>query len=170
MDFKIKFLKVSKVIFTLFLVIGLLSFNFEKKPISGTFEIITFEEFEQMMNQKSDKLRVFNFWATWCAPCVKEMPYFEKVAADDAEIELIFISMDDGRKPERVTNFIEKRNVKAPVYLLNDVDYNKWIDKISEDWSGAIPATLFIKSDGSIVFHEGEVNESELKALIAGIK
>ncbi|MFN3801314.1 TlpA family protein disulfide reductase [Belliella pelovolcani] len=170
MDFKIKFRSLFKVIITFSLILGLSSFTIDEKPHLKTFEIITFEEFEQMMNQKSDKLRVFNFWATWCAPCVKEMPYFEKVAADDAEIELIFISMDDGRKPERVTNFIEKRNVKAPVYLLNDVDYNKWIDKISEDWSGAIPATLFIKSDGSKVFHEGEVNESELKALIAGIK
>ncbi|SNS33124.1 Thiol-disulfide isomerase or thioredoxin [Belliella buryatensis] len=170
MQFKIKFSTSLKTAFTLFLIANLSSFVQREKPITETFKIITFEEFELMMNKDSEKLRVFNFWATWCAPCVKEMPYFEKVAAEYPEIELIFISMDDGRKPERVTNFIETRKVKSPVYLLNDIDYNKWIDKVSEDWSGAIPATLFIKADGSKLFHEGEVNESELRALIAGIK
>lgn len=134
------------------------------------FEIITFDDFEKMMGESNSKIKVYNFWATWCAPCVKEMPYFEKVQNDDPEIELIFISMDDGRKPERVTNFIERRSVKAPVYLLNDVDYNKWIDKVDPSWSGAIPATLFIKPDGGRYFHEGEVDENQLKSIIQNLK
>lgn len=156
----------------LFLVLGIYISSYVQVDYysKASFEIITFEEFEEMMNTPSDKIRVFNFWATWCAPCVKEMPYFEKVAAEDADIELIFISMDDGRKPERVTSFIEKRSVKAPVFLLNDVDYNKWIDKISPEWSGAIPASLFIKPNNEKVFHEGEVTESELKELISKLK
>lgn len=135
-----------------------------------TLKIISFPEFEEMTQQSSDKIRVFNFWATWCAPCVKEMPYFQNVQAEDKSIELIFISMDDGRKPDRVTSFIEKRNITAPVYLLNDVDYNKWIDKVDPSWSGAIPATLFIKPDGSRTFHEGEVTEEELKSMIQQLK
>lgn len=157
----------------LFLVFGISFFSFvsvEKRYSDQSFDVITFEEFEEMMNTPSDKIKIFNFWATWCAPCVKEMPYFEKVAAEDTGLELIFISMDDGRKPERVTSFIEKRGVKAPVYLLNDVDYNKWIDKVSPEWSGAIPATLFIKPNNVKVFHEGEVTESELKILISKLK
>lgn len=146
------------------------SFTTTKYSSKASFEIITFEEFEEMMNTPSEKIRVFNFWATWCAPCVKEMPFFEKVAAEDSELELIFISMDDGRKPERVTSFIEKQSVKAPVFLLNDVDYNKWIDKVSPEWSGAIPATLFIKPNNEKSFHEGEVTEEELKDLISKLK
>lgn len=162
----------QKLIIFLFLLLGILisSYTSVNSPSKTSFEIITFEEFEEMMNKPSEKIRVFNFWATWCAPCVKEMPYFEKVAAVDADIELIFISMDDGRKPERVTSFIEKRSIKAPVFLLDDVDYNKWIDKISPEWSGAIPATLFIKPNNEKIFHEGEVTESELKELILKLK
>ncbi|MGY6520762.1 MAG: redoxin domain-containing protein [Mongoliitalea sp.] len=162
-----------KILFAYSLLwIWLGSFALDKRTeIEPTvFEIISFEDFEKMMGESSSKIKVFNFWATWCAPCVKEMPYFEKVQADDPEIELIFISMDDGRKPERVTNFIERRGVKAPVYLLNDVDYNKWIDKVDPSWSGAIPATLFIKTDGSKYFHEGEVDEIELKSIIQKLK
>jgi thiol-disulfide isomerase/thioredoxin len=130
------------------------------------FRIIDFAELENKINTPSDKLRIFNFWATWCAPCIKEMPHFESVKSQDPDLDLFFISMDDGRKPERVTNFISKRKIKAPVYLLDEVDFNKWISKVDEDWSGAIPATLFIKPDGSRFFHEGEVSEEELKEFI----
>lgn len=134
------------------------------------FEIISFEQFEEMMKKESSKLRVYNFWATWCAPCIKEMPYFEKAQAENPDLELVFISMDDGRKPDRVTNFIEKRAVQAPVFLLDDVDYNKWIDKVSPDWSGAIPATLFIEPDGTKHFVEGELESEELESLIKKLK
>ena len=134
------------------------------------FSIIDFPTFEKMTQETSDKIRVFNFWATWCAPCVKEMPYFQRVQEEDNEIELVFISMDDGRKPERVTNFMERRNISSPVYLLNDIDYNKWIDKVSPNWSGAIPATLFIKPNGERSFHEGEVSYEELKSMINKLK
>ncbi|RZS95532.1 TlpA family protein disulfide reductase [Cecembia calidifontis] len=139
----------------------------EQDPL---FAIIDFPEFEKMTDEKTGKIRVFNFWATWCAPCVKEMPYFQQVQAEDADIELIFISMDDGRRPERVTEFIKRRNITSPVYLLNDVDYNKWIDKVDPGWSGAIPATLFIRPDGIRSFHEGEVSYEELKTMINQLK
>lgn len=135
-----------------------------------TFKIISFPEFEKIVNTPSKKIRIYNFWATWCGPCVKEMPYFENIQEQDSSIELIFISMDDGRKPERVTSFIEKKGIKAPVFLLNDVDYNKWIDKVDPSWSGAIPATLFVKPDGTKSFHEGEVTETELKSIINQLK
>ncbi len=141
-----------------------------KFNIHSEFAIIDFPEFERLTKESSQKIRIFNFWATWCAPCVKEMPYFQKVQEEDTEVDLIFISMDDGRKPERVTNFMERRKITAPVYLLNDVDYNKWIDKVSPDWSGAIPATLFIKPNGERSFHEGELTYDELKSMINQLK
>ncbi len=128
--------------------------------------IVTFAEFEAMVDEESEKLRIYNFWATWCAPCVKEMPYFEAVQQEDSSVELVFVSMDDARKPERVTNFIARRNIQSPVVLLNDVDFNKWIDRVNPDWSGAIPATMFVKPDGEKYFHEGELEEAELKELI----
>ena len=160
------------LVFSLLLVLANFQPNQRSSLIgSGSnFEIISFQEFEKMVNSPSEKLRVYNFWATWCGPCVKEMPYFENIQAEDNSIELVFISMDDGRKPERVTSFLEKRRIKAPVYLLDDVDYNKWIDKVDQSWSGAIPATLFIKADGTKSFHEGELTEIELKSIINQLK
>jgi thiol-disulfide isomerase/thioredoxin len=137
---------------------------------SPSLEVISYSTFEQMTQKFSDKIKIYNFWATWCAPCVKEMPAFEKVGTEDSDVELFFISLDDGRRPERVTSFIEKRAVKAPVFLLDEVDFNSWINKVSKKWSGAIPATLFVKPDGSRVFYEGELDEFELKELIKQLK
>jgi thiol-disulfide isomerase/thioredoxin len=154
--------------------IAFLAFSFlmegKLKKEVNSFEIITFAQFEEIVNAPSDKLRIYNFWATWCGPCIKEMPYFENLQKADSSLELVFISLDDGRKPERVTSFIEKKGIEAPVYLLDDVDYNKWIDKVDTSWSGAIPASLFIKSDGTRSFHEGEVTEIELKSIINQLK
>lgn len=158
-----KFLVSLSVIFlTLFLE--------KDNEIIPSFKIISFDEFEEMTKVPSEKIRIYNFWATWCAPCVREMPDFEKVNAEDASVELIFISMDDGRKSERVTNFIEKRGVKSPVFLLDDVDFNNWIDKVSKNWSGAIPATLFVKPNGDRAFHEGDMDEESLRHFISQLK
>lgn len=133
-------------------------------------KIISYPEFEEMVDTPSNQIKVYNFWATWCAPCIKEMPHFEKVNKDDQDIDLYFISLDDGRKTERVTNFINKRNIQAPVYLLDDIDYNKWISKVHDDWSGAIPATLFVDAKGNKHFYEGEMSEEELKSIINSLK
>lgn len=137
---------------------------------SPPLEVISFETFEQMTKKPSEKIRIYNFWATWCAPCVKEMPAFEKVSSEDDSVELLFISLDDGRRPERVAAFIERRSIKSPVFLLNDIDFNSWKNKVSEKWSGAIPATLFITPDGERIFHEGDLDESELRKLISQLK
>lgn len=154
-----------------FIFILSLIFNIMIDPVSPKeATIISYSEFEKMVNEPSDKLRIYNFWATWCAPCIKEMPHFEKVSLSDPELSLYFISLDDGRKPERVNNFITKRQIQAPVLLLDDIDYNKWISKVHQDWSGAIPATLFIDAGGKKHFYEGEMSEEELKSIIDKLK
>ncbi|WP_414734302.1 TlpA family protein disulfide reductase, partial [Cecembia rubra] len=69
-----------------------------------------------------------------------------------------------------VTDFMKRRNITSPVYLLNDVDYNQWIDKVDPEWSGAIPATLFVKPNGVRSFYEGEMTYEELKTMISQLK
>lgn len=159
---------LSRLSVVLFLII-LPGFSGKNVP-EPDFKIISFEEFESLAAKESEKLRIFNFWATWCAPCVREMPYFEQANRSNTDMELYFISMDDARRPERVTSFIKKRDIQSPVYLLNDVDFNSWIDKVNPDWTGAIPATLFVQADGTRHFHEGEMEEPELLQLIDQLK
>lgn len=106
-------------------------------------EIIKFQDLEKLM-QKDDGVYVINFWASWCKPCVTEMPFFETLANEQRlnKVSVVFISLDFKQNLETVNKFIEEHQIKSTVYLIDEPDYNSWIDKVSPQWSGAIPATL----------------------------
>jgi thiol-disulfide isomerase/thioredoxin len=109
-------------------------------------EIIKFADLDKLM-QKNDGIYVINFWASWCRPCVTEMPYFETLANKFRlnNVKVVFISLDFKRDLESVKKFVEDKKISSPVYLLDEPDYDSWIDKINTKWSGAIPATLIIQ-------------------------
>lgn len=127
---------------------------------------VDFEDFRNRIEEPSEKLRIYNFWATWCAPCIKEMPYFESVVNSNKQSRLVFVSLDDDRRPERVVSFIEKKGINSPVWLLSEKEQKDWKQKLDEDWTGVIPATLFVAADGRSYFHKGQISEEQLKALI----
>lgn len=104
----------------------------------------------------SDKntIYVVNFWATWCAPCVKELPHFEKLNSENKKVKVVLVSLDFKKQYETtLLPFLKKKNIQSEVVLLTDKDYNNWLPIVSKDWSGSIPATLIIK-DGKKIFVE----------------
>jgi thiol-disulfide isomerase/thioredoxin len=156
----------------LFQYIFFLSFPaFLAIPVKGqNIERIKIQELEKILSNPGNKLYVVNFWATWCAPCVKEFPLFEKVAKDynKGKVEFIMISLDFPSQIEKqLLPFLKKNNVSLRVAVMTDVDYNAWIDKVDPSWQGDIPATLiFNNAEKSRQFHTGEVNEEELRKMI----
>lgn len=105
----------------------------------------TYEDFAKNVLIEDENVYVINFWATWCAPCIKELPYFEKLNADNKNVKVILVSLDSKKDlDKKLIPFIEKRKLKSKVLLLADKDYNSWLSKVDADWSGAIPATLII--------------------------
>jgi len=97
----------------------------------------------------SDKntIYVVNFWATWCAPCVKELPYFEKLNLENKSVKVVLVSLDFKNQFEtKLLPFLKKRKINSEVVFLTDKDYNSWFLKVDKDWSGALPATLIIKN------------------------
>jgi thiol-disulfide isomerase/thioredoxin len=119
---------------------------------------------------KNDTLYIVNFWATWCKPCVEELPYFEQLADSCANKKVkIYLVTNDMRKDiaTRVTDFIKVKKLTQQVVFINEVNADKWINKVSEEWSGAIPATLMVKGDtGFKHFKEGELTFEELQLLV----
>lgn len=116
----------------------------------------TFSEFEKNVIKNDDNVYVINFWATWCAPCVKELPYFEKLHQENKKVKVILVSLDSQKDLEKkLIPFIAKKKLTAEVILLGDKDYNTWLDKIDKNWSGSIPAT-FIISGNRKLFAERE--------------
>lgn len=105
----------------------------------------TYDNFAKNVLIEDENIYVINFWATWCAPCIKELPYFEKLNAENKNVKVILVSLDSKKDlDKKLIPFIEKRKLKSKVLLLADKDYNSWLSKVDADWSGAIPATLLL--------------------------
>ena len=126
-----------------------------------------FDDFEKAIIKNDDKIYVVNFWATWCAPCVKELPYFEKLHLENKNVIVILASLDSKKDIEKkLIPFIKRKKITAQVVSLNDKDYNTWLPKIDRNWSGSIPAT-FIFSGNQKQFAEHEFdNFNELNNYI----
>lgn len=145
-----------------FLIIGILFLSSNVYPQSY-IEVpsMSYQELHPLLNQKGNKTYVVNFWATWCAPCIKELPYFEELN-NNKNIEVILVSLDFPKhKEKRLLPFIKKRQLSSRVILLDDDDENFWINDISSTWSGALPATL-IYTQNRRGFYEQSFTKEEL--------
>lgn len=132
----------------------------------------SYDELKPLLEKKDDKIYVVNFWATWCAPCVKELPYFEKINKEYASknVEVLLVSLDFPRQVEKkLIPFIKKRNLQSKVVLLDDVNEDVWIKDIDSTWSGAIPITIIYNKDKRKFYEQSftyESLESELNKFI----
>ncbi|MEJ8801221.1 TlpA disulfide reductase family protein [Pontibacter sp. H249] len=137
-------------------------------------KVIKYKELEQLRNAPHDTLYVVNFWATWCKPCIKEMPYFEALTEQykNQPVRVVLVSMDAAEDlDKRVKPFVQKRSLKSDVMLLDEVDANTWIDKLEPKWSGAIPATMvFNNKRKQYEFVEKELSQEELQRMIKKYK
>jgi thiol-disulfide isomerase/thioredoxin len=134
--------------------------------------LIKLDELQKIINSPSSQVKVINFWATWCAPCIKELPLFEKLNQDNKDVKVTLVSMDIDLdpNPEKVYKFVDRKKIKSQVVILNEKNPNDWIDKIEKEWSGALPATLIINTtNGKRKFVEKELHEGDLEKLIAEV-
>ena len=140
------------------------SSDYVLKPL----EIYDYEGLKPLLETDTDKIYIVNFWATWCAPCIKELPYFEAVntAYADKNVEVLLVSLDFPKKYDsHLKPFIETNQLKSKVVALNDMDSNTWIPAISPDWSGAIPATLIFNKEKR-QFYERTFTYNELETAL----
>ena len=132
---------------------------------TDALEIYDYNGLEPLLNRKDDKTYVVNFWATWCAPCIKELPYFEKLNENynGKNVEMLLVSLDFPNLYEKkLIPYIKEHNLKAKVVAFDDVDQNRWIPAINKNWTGAIPATLIYNKDKR-TFYERSFNYEELE-------
>jgi len=137
----------------------------ETVETSSDIPVLNFEEFEKYLNIEDDNIHVVNFWATWCAPCVKELPHFEAVNQEykDQNVKVLLVSLDFNLK--KLNSFLEKNELNSEKVLLDDPDQNAWIPKVSDQWSGAIPATVIYKK-GKRKFYEQSFTKAALESEI----
>lgn len=153
-----------KKVFALLLVCGL-SFG-QARAQEASVALVRWSALDSLMRTQTDTTYLINFWATWCRPCVQELPYFEKIAHDYAgqKIKVVLVSLDFAKDLEdRVVPFVERMRLQSTVWLLNEPDANSWIEQVDSGWSGALPATLIInQSHAKRVFFEKALTYDDL--------
>ena len=113
-----------------------------------TVKKIKITDLEQTIAQ-SDHPLIVNFWATFCVPCIKEIPYFQSTVAryQGQQVELILVSLDlPDYYPARIAAFAKKSEYTARVLWLNETDADYFCPKVDPGWSGGIPCSLFINN------------------------
>ena len=134
------------------------------------FEVYDYDGLEPLINKTDDKIHVVNFWATWCAPCVKELPYFEAINEKyKAEgVEVLLVSLDFPNKYDsNLKPFIKEHKLKSKVVALDDTNMNRWLPLVNKDWTGAIPATIIYNNENR-QFYEQSFTQEELEIEISG--
>ena len=151
-----------------FLLCCILSFSHSK---AQSIKEIGSDALEVLSSYKNDTTYVVNFWATWCSPCVKEIGYFEELHREYASsnVKVFLISLDFPNQIEkRVIPFLKEKDITAEVFLVTDLDYNSWIDRVDPTWSGSLPATLIYNREKRM-FLEKEVSRDELFSYVTQI-
>lgn len=162
---------MHRLIITLFASILLLVAHAQENPTDTFKGVIKYEALEKITEKQDDVLYVVNFWATWCGPCVREIPDFMEVnnkLSSRKDFRMILVSVDDkDNLKSEVLPFLKDNKITADVYLLDDTKrMNYWMPKVDKSWSGSIPATVFYKNGEKLKFVEKQLHKAELTTII----
>ncbi|RKR82677.1 AhpC/TSA family protein [Mucilaginibacter gracilis] len=134
---------------------------------SKTVHLLNIQQLEKRVSNP-DTVYIVNFWATWCGPCVKELPNFDELqqAYKNKPVKVLLISMDFKSKLNEVNAFAKTRKLISEVYLADKPSDQDFIDAIDKKWSGALPGTLVVNTKKHFrEFYEREFTFNELNKL-----
>lgn len=142
---------------------------------SGRAQQIAAYSAEELIKHTSSKdtLYIINFWATWCAPCVAELPEFNALYKryEGKPVKIVMVSLDFKEDyPYKLARFLERKKLLPEVVWLSDTNPNVFIPKIDNSWEGSIPATVIVHpGKGFKKFIEGSVTERQIGKIADGV-
>lgn len=134
-----------------------------------TLDDANLESIKSLMKNDTDKFRVVNFWATWCGPCIIEMPYLVEMNRmyRRRDFELVIVSTDKVNKKEKALEILTENEVSSQNYIFTGKDIYELIEVVDKNWQGSLPYTAVIAPGGKIVYNvEGAFDKLELKRAI----
>lgn len=138
--------------------------------LSSSVPEVKIDALNTRLKNGGDTIYVVNFWATWCGPCVAELPYFEKIDSvyKDKKVKVILVSTDFRKDIDtRLKPFVEKRKLHSEVNFLDEIYDNEWIPKVDSAWQGNIPATkIYNAKTKKTVFLPRQTTYEELDSLV----
>ncbi|HID76384.1 MAG TPA: redoxin domain-containing protein [Planctomycetaceae bacterium] len=128
--------------------------KWNREPVA--LEPIDKQGVAELVQNKSNRVRLINIWATWCGPCVAELP--ELVAIHRSyrrrPFELITISADLPERKEQVLKILTDEHVSSKNYIYGSDDVYELIEVVDKQWSGALPYTLLIAPGGKVLYRQ----------------
>ena len=124
---------------------------------------------QQIATHKGKEAVLVNFWATTCAPCLKEFPMIVELSNKykDNGIKIYFVTTDWMDYKDRAIAFLEKQGVKGITFIKEEGNDNNFIRAINDDWSGALPFTIVFDKNGNITDHwEMEKDKTRFESAI----
>jgi thiol-disulfide isomerase/thioredoxin len=113
-----------------------------------------------------NQMVVLNFWATWCQPCVEEIPLFIKLQKEHPEISIVGVSMDELDHEPQVQIFARKHGMNYRIALREGDDFEKMVNSIDPSWIGALPATFVFKNGTRVYSKTGLITDQELQQAV----
>lgn len=137
-------------------------------------ETIDMEALKKLVsNKESGKLRLVNIWATWCGPCVQELPEFVKIDRmyRERDFEFVTISLDEITKKDKVLERLKKLEAANKNYIYAGKNKYDFMEAIDPKWQGALPYTILIEPGGKILYgKQGPIDPLTLKKVIVDSK
>lgn len=168
------FLRVEEIIMSKTKILFLISTLLFQGAFAQDARIIKLPELNRLLADSSTQIHVVNFWATWCGPCVKELPYFERLNADagpELKVTLVSLDLDLDPNPGKVFKFVKSKGLKSDIVLLDEANPDTWIDQVDNRWSGALPFTLIINHrTGKRMAVDKSLEEGQLEKYLSEIR
>ena len=140
-------------------------FRSKVDSVSHIFLIVNHE----LMKNDSEKLRLINVWASWCAPCVIEMPdlvEFQRYYGNRA-FELITISADYPDKESEALAVLKKNGVSVQNFIFSEEEKEKLTSAVDSEWRGSIPYSILIEPGGNVLYkNQGVIDDLAIKRII----
>jgi peroxiredoxin len=143
--------------------------RWDREPVK--LDLIDVPELKKLARNDTKNLILINAWATWCGPCIAEMPEFVTMNRmyRGRPFRLITLSLDAPEKKDAALKVLTENHVSATNYLVNSTDKDAIAEAVDKDWPGPLPYTVLIAPGGKVLYRKtNAIDPMELKRAIVG--